>query len=259
MQHAARGLPGAPHRRVFVVRGGCPVTARRTVESTSPRWRVLLPRLIDMVTHLNRGMYDLVEVAHLLTTSTERVVRWSTPTRSRSAIVAPSLDPLFSFHDLISLLVVSKLSHRGVSNEDLSHGVNTLSAELGTDRPLAREEMRDSIATVGRSFFARLHGEWLDVGKGGQRAFPEAVIPDLRQVEYGDDHFAAVWRPLRGVWINPRVQAGAACIEGTRIPTAVIARAVAQGEPPEEVAEDYELNVAEVLGATRFERRLQAA
>lgn len=214
---------------------------------------------MDMGTYLNRGMYDLVEVAHLLTTSPDRIVRWSTPARGRAAIVAPTLDPLFSFHDLISLLVISKLSQRGVSNAELAHGVATLAAAMNTDRPLAREEMQDSIATVGRSFFARLHGEWVDVGKGGQRAFREMVLPDLRQVEYGDDHFAAVWRPRGGVWINPRVQAGAACIEGTRIPTAVIARAVAQGEPPEEVAEDYELDVAAVLTATRFERGLQAA
>ncbi|GGI07902.1 DUF433 domain-containing protein [Egicoccus halophilus] len=209
--------------------------------------------------YLNRGMYDLVEVAHLLGVDPDRVVRWSTPTRSRAAIVPPALDPLFTFHDLISLLVVAKLVERQVSNEQLADGVATLSAELGTDRPLAREELRDNIATMGRAFFARLRGEWVDVGRGGQRAFPEVVLPALKQVEYGDDHFAAIWRPRKGVWLNPRVQAGSACIDGTRVPTEVLARAVALGESPEDVADNYELDVATVLTAAAYEHQLAAA
>ncbi len=212
-----------------------------------------------MGTYLNHGMYDLVEVAHLLGTSPDRVVRWSTPTRSRPAIVAPSLQPLFTFHDLISLLVVSKLAARGIGNDLLFQGVQTLAAELKTARPLAHEEVRDNLATAGHAFFARLGAEWIDVGLGGQRALPEAVLPALRRIEYGDDRFAAIWRPRGGVWLNPRVQAGAACIDGTRVPTSVLAHAVSSGESPAEVAADYELEVGAVLAATQFERRLEAA
>lgn len=206
-------------------------------------------------------MYDVVEAAHLLDVHPDRVVRWSTATSSRPALVAPSLAPLFSFRDLISLLVVSKLRARGIGAPVIAGGIRTLADRLQTERPLARQELRDNLATAGRDFFARLSSaeEWEDVGRGGQRAFQEVVEPALRHVEYGDDRFAAVWRPSRGIWLNPRVQAGAACIERTRVPTATILRIAEAGDDPEDIAEDYELDVADVLAALRFERHQLAS
>lgn len=214
-----------------------------------------------MVTYLNRGMYDVVEAARLVGVSPDKLVRWSTPTTQRSALVHPSLDGLFSFHDLISLLVVAQLAKRGVTPKTIANGITALGEMLGTDRPLAREELRDNLATVGRQFFARAssEAEWVDVGKGKQGAFQAIIEPALRQIEYGDDHLAAIWRPANGVWLNPRVQAGASCVENTRIPTETISHLVEKGDSPADVAGDYDLDIDDVMAALAYERDLREA
>lgn len=202
-------------------------------------------------------MYDVVEAAHLVRAAPSSLVRWASPTRKRKALVDPSLGILYSFHDLISLLVVRELASRGLSLNTISAGIETLKRQLETPTPLAHREF----ATVGTSFFAKSikRDEWLDVGRGGQSAFEEMVMQDLRRIEYGPDLLAAIWRPVDRVWVNPRVQAGASCIDHTRIPTATIFQAVAKGDAPEDVAGDYDLDLADVTAALEFEQDLLEA
>jgi uncharacterized protein (DUF433 family) len=206
-------------------------------------------------------MYDVVEAARLVQVSPDKIVRWSTSTTRRPALVPPSLEGMFSFHDLISLLVVAKLAERGVSSTTIASGIEALSRQLHTERPLAREELRDNLATVGRQFFARDSSvsEWIDVGKGRQGAFQEVIEPALRQIEYGSDHLASIWRPARRVWLNPKVQAGASCVDHTRIPTATIMQIVDSGDHPADVAADYDLELEDVMAALDYERGLRQA
>jgi uncharacterized protein (DUF433 family) len=207
--------------------------------------------------YLNQGMYDVVEAAHLVRAAPSSLVRWASPTRKRKELVKPSLGTLYSFHDLISLMVVRELTNRRLSLETISAGIETLKRQLETASPLAHREF----ATVGKSFFAKSieHDEWLDVGRGGQSAFEELVTHDLRRIEYGPDLLAAIWRPVDRVWVNPRVQAGASCIDQTRIPTATIFQAVEKGDAPEDVAGDYDLDFADVSAALEFEQELLEA
>ena len=207
--------------------------------------------------YLNCGMYDVVEAAHLVQAAPARLVRWASPTKSRKALVSPSLGTLYSFHDLISLLVVRELTNRKVRLDTIADGIQTLARELQTDHPLAHRDL----ATVGQSFFARLIGEteWLDVGKGGQPAFATLILPDLRRIDYGPDSLASIWRPVDRVWLNPRVQAGASCIDQTRIPTATIFQIIEKGDDPRDVAGDYDLPLNDVKAAYEFERSLEQA
>ncbi len=207
--------------------------------------------------HLNQGMYDVVEAAHLVRAAPGTLVRWATPTRKRKALVVPSLGILYSFHDLISLLVVRELTIRAVSLNTISDGIQTLKRQLQTEFPLAHRDL----ATVGRSFFAKStkNDDWLDVGRGGQPAFVGMVSAELRRIEYGPDLLAAIWRPADRIWLNPRVQAGASCIDRTRIPTSTIFQAVSKGDAPEDVAGDYDLDIADVSAALEFEQGLLEA
>jgi len=94
----------------------------------------------------------------------------------------------------------------------------------------------------------------VDIGKSGQLAFHDTIKNYLRPVEYGPDELAAVWRPANGVWVNPKVQAGSPCVDGTRVPTGVLAALIDEDEDPEDVADDYELDVTQVIAALEFER-----
>lgn len=205
---------------------------------------------------LGRGIYDVVDVAWLIGRNPATVARW-TSKRSRSgAFLEPSLDGLYSFHDLISLYVISELLRRGVKRKEIIAGGEYMAEQLDTSHPYAHE----SLATVGASFFGQINKEWLDVGKGGQAAFPEVVEPLLRPIDFGADGLASLWRPAPGVALNPEIQSGSPCVEGTRVPTRLLAELIST--PPadeldagevEDLADDYNLTPNEVRAAITYE------
>jgi uncharacterized protein (DUF433 family) len=149
---------------------------------------------------------------------------------------------MYSFHDLIALYVIAQLHKRGVSLKAMGQGMADLSRALETDRPFAHCGFRDGAATFR---FPTPAGSGM-------------VRDVLRDVEYGPDQLASVWRPARKVWISPRVQAGAACVEGTRIPTTLIFEIVRAGDHPVDVAADYDLDLEEVIAAHDYEDGLRS-
>ena len=73
---------------------------------------------------------------------------------------------------------------------------------------------------------------------------------------------ASIWRPHPGVWISPAVQAGTPCVEGTRVPSHLLASVLDPGEPDEwdliEVCNDYRLTAQQVRAALDYELALAA-
>jgi uncharacterized protein (DUF433 family) len=223
----------------------------------SGRCHSALGTLKPMATMLvGAGVYDAQEASHLLALPVECIVRWSVPDRhGLPPVVASSLDRAFSFVDLVSLGVAGVLWHRRVAEVDMRHGVKYLRNMTGYERPLAHRDVVDTLATSGNAFIAELQGGWFDLGKGGQGAFKEIVRIYLKKIEFDDLGVARSWRPAAHVVLDPRVQAGTPCIEGTRIPTETVA-AMAEVDSPELVAEDLDLTVEEVLAAAGFEAAL---
>lgn len=195
---------------------------------------------------LGRGIYDLIETARLVHRDPETIARW---TRGKEPLYPVANTRLLSFLDVISLLVVSELVERKVPKREIRNGAQYLAETLETRYPFAHEEL----ATAGAAFFGKVDA-WVDVGKGGQGAFEPVIRDLLRPIEYGSDRLAAIWRPRSGVWVNPAVQAGAACVDGTRVPTRIIAELVEANEDLEDIAEDLHLEVSAVEAALAFER-----
>jgi uncharacterized protein (DUF433 family) len=195
--------------------------------------------------YLGRGIYDVVEVAKLLKRDPETIDRW---TGGRSPLHRVNTKPLYVFLDVVSLWVISELVVRKVAKNEIRSGAEYLGEKFGTEYPFAHR----ALATSGAAVFGQL-GEWVDVGKRGQMAFQVAIKQYLKPLEYGPDNLAAIWRPASGVWINPKVQAGSPCIDGTRIPTATLAALTEVDEDPEDIAEDYELELEQVRAALAFE------
>lgn len=195
---------------------------------------------------LGRGIYDLVEAARLIRRDPETVARWI---RGKQPLYPISATRFLSFLDVVSLLVISELVDRAVPRREIRSGAEYLARTLNTDYPFAHEQL----ATAGSAFFGKV-GDWVDVGKGGQGAFELVVRDLLRPIEYGANQLAAIWRPRAGVWVNPAVQAGAPCVDGTRVPTRVIADLAEADEDPEDIAEDLHLTVSAVEAALGYER-----
>jgi uncharacterized protein (DUF433 family) len=93
--------------------------------------------------------------------------------------------------------------------------------------------------------------------RGGQGAFKEVVRLYLEKVSYDGLGVAHLWRPTPMVLIDPKVQAGTPCVEGTRVPTGTIAD-MASVDSPEDVAEEMDLTLEQVEAAVDFEAGLLA-
>jgi uncharacterized protein (DUF433 family) len=207
---------------------------------------------------MNQGVYDAREAAQLIGVPIDLLVRWSTANAAgQSAIVKPTHRNAFSFTDLFSLAVAATLHRRSVSDAHLRRGVGQLVKRTGLKQPFAHREVADQLGTCGTAFLWNDAGEWIDVGSGGQGTFKAVVKIDLRKVAFDDGGVASAWKPMEHVLLDPRVQAGAPVVSGTRIPTATI-EALAESQSVDEIAYEYRVPVAKVRGALEFQRRLRA-
>ncbi len=194
---------------------------------------------------LGRGIYDIAEAARIVRRHPDTVARW---TRGTNPLHHVESDRIISFLDLISLWVISELIRRGVPRREIRAGGEYVTTHVGTNYPFAHQEL----ATVGAGFFGKFKA-WVDVGKGGQGSFPAVIEELLSPIEFGPDLHASIWRPTSGVWLNPKVQAGAPCIDGTRVPTKVIADLEAVGDHIEDIADDLSLDITQVHAALQYE------
>ena len=194
---------------------------------------------------LGRGIYDIAEAARIVRRHPDTVARW---TRGTDPLHHVKDDRIFSFLDLISLWVISELIRRGVPRREIRAGAEYVTEHLDTNYPFAHR----GLATVGGGFFGDFK-EWVDVGKRGQGTFQNVIEELLNPIEFGPDFHASIWRPAKGVWLNPRVQAGAPCVDGTRVPTKVIADLEAGGDHIKDIADDLNLDITQVHAAMQYE------
>lgn len=198
---------------------------------------------------LGAGIYDLMEAARLVGRATDTIARWVS---GAGALHRVRDAKILNFLDIISLLVISELLRRRVPKPKIREGGEYLSRQLNTDYPFAHKD----IATAGAALFAKYgdwDDDWVDVGKGGQLAFQQIIRDYLKPVLYGEDDLASVWKPRPRILINPEVQAGAPCIEGTRVPTRLIAELAESPEDYQQIAGDYRLSVEDVQAAVEYE------
>jgi uncharacterized protein (DUF433 family) len=206
---------------------------------------------------LGRGIYDVAEVARLVRRTADEVAGWAAATHERDALLFPRQDRLLSFYDLVTAHVVAEFRDRGVPLVKLRDARQTLARLFDVDWPLAHAATFNGLATVGSDVFV-LAEEWIDAGRGGQAALQEVVEPLLHRLDFDAESMAATWRPVRGVLLDPAVQAGAPCIEGTRIATELVAELVDAGEDVADVADDYGVAPDLVRAAVEFEHGLAA-
>ena len=207
-------------------------------------------------TMIGSGLYDATEVAILCGLSPDQVVRWSTPTTHGEPAVSASFDRLFSFADLVAFTVARQVRENGVSDQHLRKGVSALRSTWSIDNPLASAQVIERLATSGDSFLAQIvDDDFEDIGRGGQGTFQEVIRVHLKRIQFDGAGRPTRWTPIDGVSIDPEVQAGAPCVEGTRIPTRVVAERAA-AEHDDDIAFDLDLELAAIEAAVRFEELL---
>jgi uncharacterized protein (DUF433 family) len=221
---------------------------------------------------LGKGIYDLDEVARLVRRTRDEVAGWTHGTNTGDALLLPSDDRLLSFYDLVTAAVTAELRRREVPLVKIRDARHYLAEDYGLAWPLASAAALGDLASVGTDVYVRSRrkqvapgvrevaaGRWVDASRGGQEAFPSIIRPLLRRIEFDEDRMAERWLPAKGVVIDPRIQAGAPCIAGTRLTTELVADLVAEGDDPADVARDYDVTPAAVDAALAYERGLIAA
>lgn len=207
-------------------------------------------------TMIGSGLYDATEVALFCGLTPDQVVRWSTATTRGDAAIHASFDRLFSFQDLVGFTVARQVRENGVSDRHLRKGVAKLRETSGVDNPLASEAVIARLATSGDSFLAQLVDDsYEDIGRGGQGTFHDVIKVHLKRIEFDVGGRPTRWSPVDGVSIDPQIQAGAPCVGGTRIPTAVVA-ARAAVEFDEDIAFDLEIELSAIELAVKLEELL---
>jgi uncharacterized protein (DUF433 family) len=116
--------------------------------------------------------------------------------------------------------------------------------------------------TSSSEIFVRFANLLVSASKGGQIAMDflrEYLVPVHHGLEFGQGAVAVAWKPMPGVRIDPKIQFGAPCIEGTRIQTEVIWSFHQAGDPVDQLAEMYRVERGQVEAAIAWERTLAAA
>lgn len=216
---------------------------------------------------LGLGVYSLADVARLIGRPVDTVKRWIAGETPLYNLDNPIV---LDFYDLISLWVISQLRKEGVPQKAIRAGREYLSQKLSTPHPFVHHK---GIATLGRSVFGMVEKWWVNIGKGGQGAFANIIEHNLKPVEiidaelryfhekgfkpmeFGGDLIVKAWQPHPGVRVDPKIQSGQPCLEGTRVPALMISDLVEKSggeEWYELIASDYELQVGQVKAAVDY-------
>jgi uncharacterized protein (DUF433 family) len=233
--------------------------------SRSPVWRPRERAAVERQ-RLGAGIYDPPTAARLLLAgrmaneaypvSSRTLIRWI-----RSGLATPELAEapgralLLNFEDLISLRVVAALRSYGVRWKAIWTAERWLRETTGHSRPFAREEMWTATSDV----FVSFRGMITAASKNGQLAME--IVRDFLIPIHGlvfADHVATQWRPIPGIVIDPRVQFGEPCIEGTRIPVRAVYASIEGGDRPEFVREAYNLTTDAMDSALSWGKRAAA-
>ena len=214
------------------------------------------------------GIYEVPEAARYLKATlhadisyplnSPKLIRWI-----RRGLASPELtelpgrDLLIAFEDLISMRVISALRSAGVKWSEIYEANLWLRSHLDVQRPFATEDI-----WVGQGqIFAEWTKRLILASRHGQMALDllwQFVIPVHGLTFDEKSKVATSWEPLDSIVLEPRIQFGAPCIKGTRIPTRTISGMVEAGDSADWVASAFGLSLEEVQAACDWESRLRS-
>lgn len=213
------------------------------------------------------GIYGIPEAARYLAitppltngnkVSTARLRYWiRTSIPQIKEPVFPTRQRLITFLDLISMRMVAVLRSRNIKLREIRNTEAWLLKEFGIQYPLASHGFWTCDSHIFLKFEEHI---LLTASKFGQQAM--TFIKDwLREVEldmtFDAEELANSWLIYKGIRINPKIQFGEPCIDGTRIPISSLWSNFQAGDKPETIAKGYELSVSQVQYAIQWEQRL---
>lgn len=214
--------------------------------------------------------YNLAEAAYYLGIPVATLRSWvagrSYPTAKGAKLFSPVIEPAdrkrlrLSFINLVEAHVLSALrrEHRNIRLPKIRDAITYLRTKLHSRHPLAEQNFE----TDGLDLFVRKYGELINVTREGQLAMEDVLRLFLKRI-VRDNKGAPVRLYLftrRGeadephaVAVDPTVSFGRPVLEGTGIPTEILAQRYKAGDSLDALAEDYGRRKEEIEEAIRYE------
>ena len=207
------------------------------------------------------GLYSISEAARLLKVPSQRIRRWVDP---REGLIQRVLSPdemALTFLELMELQFVQMFKEAGVSFQTIRSAAKTAAQQFGCPYPFTVHRFD----TDGRTIFATLikaerKEALVEDLKHGQYVFDSIIRPFFKKLEYRQDEAIRFW-PLsqRGrVVLDPQRQFGKPIDAPTGVPTQALFLATKAGDDPSNVATWFNVPVAAVTAAVKFEESLAA-
>lgn len=220
------------------------------------------------------GIYELAEASrYLYITAPQRPPHYSAVRRwIRSGLPVPEArsipakDLFLTFEDLVSLRMIVALRVAGFSLHHIRRVHQWLENVTDYTRPFALKDLWISQTDI----FIEMEG-LLSATRRGQYAMefikewlhrlhrPPDVSLDLTFKKENGKEVASKWTPQPYVVLDPLVQFGAPCLEGTRIPTTAVWSMFMGGDEPEAIARDYGVGLMKVQASLEWERKIAGA
>lgn len=217
------------------------------------------------------GIYEVPEVANYLRVTmphiqgnpqkiySGKLIRWIRNGLAHPSLVdVPGRELLIVFEDLISMRVIAFMRYFGYSFNEIRKAEGYLLHMTGHERPFATERLW--LEKLGAThIYAEIEDLLAVANRHGQLAFPEIARENLIAVHnmtFNQHGVASSWSPDSGIIIDPHVQFGRPCIEGTRIPTGDIVGMFEAGDSVDFLAYSFGLTKDLIESAILWEGKL---
>ncbi|MEO1094641.1 MAG: DUF433 domain-containing protein [Cyanobacteria bacterium J06638_28] len=181
-------------------------------------------------------------------------------------ILIPNRKPkLLSFTNMVEVHVLRAIrQHHNIDLDKVRTALDFIEGKLEVAHPLAHTEFR----TDGVDLFIERYEDLINASNDGQTQLKDSLQAHLERIEPDDSGLAIKLYPFtraheennpRIVVIDPRISFGRLVIEGTGIPTSILAERYRAGDSIDDLAEDYRCDRLKVEEAIRCELQPQAA
>lgn len=205
------------------------------------------------------ALYVLVTTANgsKLKLSTRHLYHWVKDGLASGYLVGIRNRKLFiNFRDLISLRAIAVMRANGMSHKQIMTAERVLRKWYGHDYPFATMEFwmlppKDILIKEG--------GVLLSASRHLQSAmeFFEEYMSPSHNLTFDIFNLSATWRPYNNVLLDPQIQYGEPCIEGTRVPTQVLWSFHDAGDSVESLSYFYGIQKSRIEDAIAWENQIQ--
>lgn len=164
-----------------------------------------------------------------------------------------------AFAELITTRMIAILRSYGISWRAIKSTHDYVKSETDAIYPFATKTFWTDDSEHPTHLYTVIDDRLVAADRWGQHFFRTlrgTKLVHSSGLEFSDD-IAVMWEPHRDVLINPRVQGGAPCIKGTRVPTSVLIAAHGAGYPADEICKHFELTANQVETGLEWENRLR--